>query len=205
MYTPPEIPLNSYAPPPQFSNLDSLSGRPVYQMVQPKQQQPIKCMVSQNQQMPVYQQQSQQKSQPVYQPSQMQQQNHSLRNTSGKIAMFDRQQAAVEEPHRQQPQFQPARRPLIPAEPAYQLPQTHVKSAPTSQPPQPQSYMAPISSSIQGSNATPNNDSCGRQRNLAYSEFENYNRAARGWGQVQDFYRPITFTKPKAVLPYTDF
>lgn len=34
---------------------------------------------------------------------------------------------------------------------------------------------------------------------------ENYNRAARGWGQSRDFYRPITFTKPKVALPYSDF
>lgn len=34
---------------------------------------------------------------------------------------------------------------------------------------------------------------------------ENYNRAARGWGQQRDYYRPITFTKPKVALPYSDF
>lgn len=35
---------------------------------------------------------------------------------------------------------------------------------------------------------------------------ENHNRAARGWGQSKDFYRPISFTRPQPVeLPYTDF
>lgn len=34
---------------------------------------------------------------------------------------------------------------------------------------------------------------------------ENYNRAARGWGQSRDYYRPITFSKPKVALPYSDF
>lgn len=38
-----------------------------------------------------------------------------------------------------------------------------------------------------------------------FGQCENYNRAARGWGQMKDYYRPITFTKPKVELPYTDF
>lgn len=38
------------------------------------------------------------------------------------------------------------------------------------------------------------------------SHQENYNRAARGWGQSRDYYRPIAFTKQQPVeLPYTDF
>lgn len=38
------------------------------------------------------------------------------------------------------------------------------------------------------------------------SHQENYNRAACGWGQSKDFYRPISFTRPQPVeLPYTDF
>lgn len=38
------------------------------------------------------------------------------------------------------------------------------------------------------------------------SHQENYNRAARGWGQDKDFYRPISFNKPYPIeLPYTDF
>lgn len=37
------------------------------------------------------------------------------------------------------------------------------------------------------------------------NDLENYNRAARGWGQTKDYYRPITFGKPKATVPYTDF
>lgn len=36
-------------------------------------------------------------------------------------------------------------------------------------------------------------------------QVENYNRAARGWGQSRDYYRPITFSKPKVALPYSDF
>lgn len=35
---------------------------------------------------------------------------------------------------------------------------------------------------------------------------ENHNRAARGWGQSKEFYRPISFTRPQPIeLPYTDF
>lgn len=38
------------------------------------------------------------------------------------------------------------------------------------------------------------------------SHQENYNRAARGWGKSNEFYRPISFNKPQPVeLPYTDF
>lgn len=41
-------------------------------------------------------------------------------------------------------------------------------------------------------------------QDLSYQE--NHNRAARGWGQSKDFYRPISFTRPQPVeLPYTDF
>lgn len=38
------------------------------------------------------------------------------------------------------------------------------------------------------------------------SHSENYNRAARGWGQSKDFYKPIAFSKPQPVeISYTDF
>lgn len=38
------------------------------------------------------------------------------------------------------------------------------------------------------------------------SHQENYNRAARGWGQAKDFYRPLTFGQQQPIdLPYTDF
>lgn len=37
------------------------------------------------------------------------------------------------------------------------------------------------------------------------SQAENYNRAARGWGQSRDFYRPVTFSRPPVELPYSDF
>lgn len=40
------------------------------------------------------------------------------------------------------------------------------------------------------------------------SHQENYNRAARGWGQSRDYYRPISFTKQvtqQVELPYSDF
>lgn len=41
-------------------------------------------------------------------------------------------------------------------------------------------------------------------QDLSYQE--NHNRAARGWGQSKDFYKPISFTRPQPVqLPYTDF
>lgn len=39
---------------------------------------------------------------------------------------------------------------------------------------------------------------------LDLNQAENYNRAARGWGQSKDYYRPISFAKP-VELPYTDF
>lgn len=41
--------------------------------------------------------------------------------------------------------------------------------------------------------------------NLDLNQVENYNRAARGWGQTKDYYRPITFNKPKVAVPYSDF
>lgn len=37
------------------------------------------------------------------------------------------------------------------------------------------------------------------------SQAENYNRAARGWGQTKDYYRPLTFSRQQVELPYTDF
>lgn len=40
---------------------------------------------------------------------------------------------------------------------------------------------------------------------LDLNQAENYNRAARGWGQSKDYYRPITFTKPNVSVGYTDF
>lgn len=40
---------------------------------------------------------------------------------------------------------------------------------------------------------------------LDLNHAENYNRAARGWGQSKDYYRPITFAKPNVAVGYTDF
>lgn len=39
---------------------------------------------------------------------------------------------------------------------------------------------------------------------LDLSNYQNYNTAARGWGQCKDFYRPITFQQD-AIIAYTDF
>lgn len=40
-------------------------------------------------------------------------------------------------------------------------------------------------------------------RKINYDNLQNYNTAARGWGQAKDIYKPITFDKPKS--PYSDF
>lgn len=37
-----------------------------------------------------------------------------------------------------------------------------------------------------------------------YTKADNYNRAARGWGASNDYYRPVSFAKP-IDLPYSDF
>lgn len=44
-----------------------------------------------------------------------------------------------------------------------------------------------------------------RRSPLDMGQLQNYNRAASGWGQSKDFYRPVTFNKPKVVLAYSDF
>lgn len=41
------------------------------------------------------------------------------------------------------------------------------------------------------------------QKKINFDNLQNYNTAARGWGQVKDVYRPLTFDKPRS--PYSDF
>lgn len=57
-------------------------------------------------------------------------------------------------------------------------------------------------------NQTPSETSCfssPRPLSMDMSHLQNYNTAARGWGQNSEYYRPVTFAKPKSALPYTDF
>lgn len=65
------------------------------------------------------------------------------------------------------------------------------------------STYAPSSSTL---NAMPIPSQQSPRVHFDLSHQENYNRAARGWGQSRDYYRPIAFTKTQSVeLPYTDF
>lgn len=57
-------------------------------------------------------------------------------------------------------------------------------------------------------NQTPSETSCyssPRPLSMDMSHLQNYNTAARGWGQNPEYYRPVTFATPKTALPYTDF
>ncbi|XP_060519348.1 uncharacterized protein LOC132697757 isoform X2 [Cylas formicarius] len=40
-------------------------------------------------------------------------------------------------------------------------------------------------------------------KKISFDDLQNYNTAPRGWGDVKDVYRPLTFDKPKS--PYSDF
>ncbi|XP_050315731.1 uncharacterized protein LOC126750197 isoform X6 [Anthonomus grandis grandis] len=40
-------------------------------------------------------------------------------------------------------------------------------------------------------------------KKISFDNFQNYNTAARGWGQTKDVYKPLTFDKPRS--PYSDF
>lgn len=98
--------------------------------------------------------------------------------------------------------------------------------SPSQQPPKPQHYPLPQAPMWQPSYVPPSEvtvtpsfitksppqsrsasslAAASRRSPLDLNQMENYNRAARGWGQSKDFYRPITFNKPKVVLGYTDF
>lgn len=57
-------------------------------------------------------------------------------------------------------------------------------------------------------NQSPSETSCyssPRPLSMDMSHLQNYNTAARGWGTNSEYYRPVTFAKPKSALPYTDF
>lgn len=65
------------------------------------------------------------------------------------------------------------------------------------------SGLAPSSTASQASTfiSTPH----ASPRYTDFSNLNNYNTAARGWGQVKDYYRPVTFESNKGKLIYTDF
>lgn len=62
---------------------------------------------------------------------------------------------------------------------------------------------APSSTASQASTFVSTPQASPRYRD--FSNLNNYNTAARGWGQVKDFYRPVTFESNKGKLVYTDF
>lgn len=264
-YTPPEIPLNSYAPPPtnyapiapqkqqQYRPLQTPSvsvytappAGPAYapyaqqQQHQTLQQSSSTTTISQQQQQ--YQQQQQQ----LYAQSPI------VRNispapyapsptTNSKIAMFERQQREQEQQLQQSHFQQQARRPLtvpnaiirnqsptpfgggsptakpafVKPTPKYQSPtpqqQQHQQSfyqpQPTpQQPPPPAVHQQQFSNGGNGGGYGGSTFGANPRSSLDLNQLENYNLAARGWGQQKGFYRPITFNKPKVALPYTDF
>lgn len=68
------------------------------------------------------------------------------------------------------------------------------------------SSSTPYAPSASTFNAVPTAPQHSPRVHFDLSHQENYNRAARGWGQSGDYYRPIDFNKPQPVqLPYTDF
>lgn len=150
--------------------------------------------------------------------------------TNSKIAMFERQQREQEQQLQQSHFQQQARRPLtVPnaiirnqsptpfgggsptAKPAFVKPTPKYQSpTPQQQPfyqpqPAPQQPPAHQQQFSNGGGYGGSNFGANPRSSLDLNQLENYNLAARGWGQQKGFYRPITFNKPKVALPYTDF
>lgn len=53
------------------------------------------------------------------------------------------------------------------------------------------------------SNYQPYDTSPLSSRRIDFDNLQNYNTAPRGWGEVKNFYKPITFNQPKQ--SYSDF
>lgn len=259
-YTPPEIPLNSYAPPPtnyapiapqkqqqyrpiQTPSVSVYTAPPAGLVYSPyaQQQQQHQTLQQSSSTTTISQQQYQQQQQLYAQPP-------IVRNispapyapsptTNSKIAMFERQQREQEQQLQQSHFQQQARRPLtVPnaiirnqsptpfgggsptAKPAF------VKPTPKYQSPTPQQQQQQHQQQFYQPQATAQQPPAVHQQqfsngggyggstfgasprsSLDLNQLENYNLAARGWGQQKGFYRPITFNKPKVALPYTDF
>lgn len=70
---------------------------------------------------------------------------------------------------------------------------------------QPSSYDSNRNRYSGGSFASSSTNYSQQSPRVDLSQAENYNRAARGWGQAKDYYRPISFSRQPVELPYTDF
>lgn len=231
VYTPPEIPLHVYGAPPTNNYLPSVQ-QPQYNASR-HQAPPPSSMYSPNQQSAASPPSAYYKPNPIaYSPPNQgvnQNQSPTAFNPSPisneKRAIFEQNQQYQSTQHQSRQQ---TRRPLtVPntivrnqsplpygnspvSKPNYGQQQKYPSQAPQ-QPPQGQ----PITLY----NNTSKNVYQSSQDNYSYQssqisspkvainldQAENYNRAARGWGQTRDFYRPITFSKPKVALPYSDF
>ncbi|ENN81839.1 hypothetical protein YQE_01778, partial [Dendroctonus ponderosae] len=105
------------------------------------------------------------------------------------------------------PTFKPNIAPpvFVPKESDSPLPSLY--SAPTYNAHQPNTLSAPTSYAPQAPSQTYDDSYLSTplppQRKFNLENVQNYNTAARGWGQVADVYRPMTFEKPRS--PYSDF
>ncbi|XP_037042049.1 uncharacterized protein LOC119078545 isoform X5 [Bradysia coprophila] len=229
VYTPPEIPLHVYGAPPTNNylpavkqpqyNASSYQAPPPSSVYSPYQQQAVSPPSS-----------AYYKPNPInYSPPNQginQNQPSTTFNPSpianDKLAIFEQSQQYQSSQHQSRQQ---TRRPLT-------VPNTIVRnqsplpygSSPVSKPNYGQQQKYPSQAPPQGQpitlyNNTSKNTYQSSQDNYSYQsspvsnprsqinldQVENYNRAARGWGQTRDYYRPITFSKPKVALPYSDF
>ncbi|KAJ6644413.1 hypothetical protein Bhyg_09382 [Pseudolycoriella hygida] len=228
VYTPPEIPLHVYGAPPTNNYLPPVQ-QPQYN-ASSYQAPPPSSLYSPYQPSTVSPPSTHYKPSPIaYSPPNQginQNQSPTPFNPSpisnDKLAIFEQNQQYQSTQHQSR---QTTRRPLT-------VPNTIVRntspqpygSSPISKPIYGQQQKYPSQPPQQGQpitlyNNTSKNVYQSSQDNYSYqsSQFsspkvsvnldqcENYNRAARGWGQSRDYYRPITFSKPKVALPYSDF